>query len=795
MPTCALTALVKFRQYTGGVNTSSTVVRTLGFWILWMIGLSVFANGVDGFRGVVVNGVAQPGFALLVFDESSRPYMAYEDFLALGFSKTVPRVMVDGMELAPLYGHEGMGVQIDAENLLVSFEAEPDWYAGTRMDLNASPSGVALPAAPGATLNYSLQASRTGDDAVAIGSSQSLSLFGSAGLLQISTAISYTDAGLNAYGEPATKKFIRLGTTFLRDDAQHLTTLSLGDDVLAGAVGVPSVRYGGVTWQSNFGLNPAFSTLESPAIFDAARLPSTLEFFLNDRRIGTPVHVAPGPFAISGLPTVGASGTVNVLIRDAFNNERTILVPYLHTASLYRQGLHSFAYTAGLLRPDLEQYDTAFVATSHRWGLLSWLTLDAGATLSAQQRSAGAAATMALAGSTLGDLSFVMSDSPSGPGQKLSASALWQNGKSSLGANVSHASPEFAWLGDRSQTQIQARDEIRLFAGRSLGRDWGSVSVSFGSLLTWAGGARSISTLAWSKSMRGANLALSAVQSADQTMLFIALSLPLAEHGSLSSSIQAQANATALRLDYTAPPLTGKGLTWRLGTSAADLANENKGMGYLAAIDVRSEFSEYGAAIDSHPYAQSWRAYTAGSLGVLGGRHFFGPPIVGGFALVSTGDAPHIPVYRWNLPVAVSNAQGLALVTTLNPYQKNLLAVRPEDVPMQYQIANYEVTAIPRGRGGVLVEFSMVRQWPAVLVLVLPNGQPLPVGAMVHLLATGESATVGLHGEVYLQNVPALAELEVSLQESRCRISLTRLSTADPQPRLGPYVCALRAAP
>ena len=795
MPICVPTTLARFSRRTGRVNTRSTVVHKLGFLTLWMFGVAAFAGGVSGFHGIVVNGVAQPGFALIVFDAAARPYMAYEDFLALGFSKAAPHVLVDGMEVAPLYGYEGMAVQIDGENLVVSLEAEPDWYAGTRMDLNASPAGVALPATPGATLTYTLQASRSGDDAVAIGSSQSLSLFGTAGLLQISTAITYVDAGVAAYGEPALQKFIRLGTTFLRDDAQHLTTLSIGDDVLAGAVGVPSVRYGGVTWQSNFGLNPAFSTLESPSIFDAARLPSTLEFFLNDRRVGIPIHVAPGPFAISGLPTVGASGTVNVLIRDAFNNERTILVPYLRTASLYRQGLHSFSYTAGLLRPDLEQYDTAFAATSHRWGLLRWLTLDAGATLSAQQRSMGVAATMALGANTVGDLSLVLSDSPPGPGQKISASVFWHNSASSVGANVSHASPAFEWLGDRPQMQMHARDDLRLFAGRALGREWGSVSVSFGSLSTWASAARSIQTLAWSKNFRGVNLALSAVQSTDQALLFIALTLPLAHHGSLSSSVQAQPSATAQRLDYTAAPLTGKGVTWRLGTSATGLAGETKGVGYGAAVDMRSDFGEHGMSIESRPYAQSWRAYTAGSLGVLGGRHFFGPPIVGGFALVSTGDAPHIPVYRWNLPVAISNAQGLALVTTLSPYQKNLLAVRPEDVPLEYQIANYELTAIPRGRGGVMVEFAMVRQWPALLVLVLPDGQPLPVGAIVHLLSTGESAPVGLRGEVYLQNVPEHAELEVSLQESNCRVTLTRPYTADPQPRLGPYRCALRAVP
>jgi len=162
---------------------------------------------------------------------------------------------------------------------------------------------------------------------------------------------------------------------------------------------------------------------------------------------------------------------------------------------------------------------------------------------------------------------------------------------------------------------------------------------------------------------------------------------------------------------------------------------------------------------------------------------------------VSTGDAPGIPVYRWNLPVAVSDARGLALVTTLNPYQNNLLAVRPEEVPLEYRVTSNEVTAVPRGRGGVFVEFAMVRERPALLMLYLPDGQPMPPGTSVTIQATGETAPIGLRGEVYLQNLPEQGEVEVALKGSRCRIAVSRPATSDPQPRLGPYTCALRAAP
>jgi outer membrane usher protein len=622
-----------------------------------------------------------------------------------------------------------------------------------------------------------------------------LSWFGPAGLLQLTTALRSVNSSPAALGSSVDKKFIRLGTTFLRDDPEHLTTWSVGDAVLQAGTGVPGVRYGGITWQSNFGLNPAFSTLETPTLFDSARLPSTLEFFLNDRRVGAPVMVAPGPFEITGLPTVGVNGMVNVLIRDALNNERLIAVPYLHTASLYRQGLHGFSYTAGLLRPDLDQYATPFLASSHRWGITRLWTLDAGAAVSAHQSSAGAGATTALFGDVIGNLHLAVSHAPSGAGQKLGTSAQWQDSRASMGASYSHASSGFELLGDATQAANRPRDELRVFAARALGRALGSFSISLGSLSDWSGHTRGISSIGWSKSVGSANVSLGAVHTAGNTLLQFMVNLPLERRAYGSASVQKQGQNLSARTDYTTAPVTGKGLAWRLGLAANDSDGTQERTRASAGMDMRSDFGEHGLDVVNSANGVAWRARTAGSVGLLAGHGFYGPPIHGGFALVSTGDAPDIPVYRWNLPVAVSDSRGMALVTTLSPYQKNLLAIKPEDVPLQYRVASHEITAIPRGRGGVLVNFAVVRERPALVVLWLPDGRPVPVGASVHVSSSGETAPVGLRGEVYLQNLPVQTELTVRLQGKTCQVFVAHPASQDPQPRLGPWVCAWRETP
>ena len=784
---------------TCGRNSARARKRAGPYFLLYllflMLGMSTLANTPSGFYGVVINGVTQAGFALLVLDTQLRPYMAYQDFLTLGFSKTIPPVIQDGMSLVPLYGNEGMVVKVDTKRLLVTLDVEPHWYAPTRMNLNAPQVGTPLPAPLGALLNYNLQASRSGNASVAMNSTQVLSLFGSAGLLQLTTAMKSVESRQATLNPAKEKKFIRLGTTFWRDDPEHLTTLTVGDDVLQAGTGVPSVRYGGVSWQSNFGLNPSFSTLETPTLFDAARLPSTLEFFLNDRRVGSPITVAPGPFEISGLPTVGVNGAVKVLIRDALNNERVVVVPYLQTSSLYRQGLHGFSYTAGLLRSDLDRYEIPFLASSHRWGLTRRVTLDAGAALSAHQRSAGAGATMALFGQAIGNVNVAVSHSPSGAGKKLGASVQWQDSRASMGASYSHASSAFGLLGDARNARQRPRDDMRFFAAHALGSELGSVSISWGRLSTWSGKSRSISSMGWTKSFGGTNVSLSAVRSPDGTQLQIMLNIPLERGAFLSTSVQKHGQAITARTDYATASVTDKGVAWRGGMEANNAEVTSERSRFFAGMDMRSNWGEHGLDWVSAPNGASWRARTAGSLGMLAGHRFYGPPIYGGFALVSTGDAPDIPIYRWNLPVAVSDSQGMALVTTLNPYQKNLLAIKPEEVPLQYRVASNEVTAIPRGRGGVLVDFSIVRERSAVLVLSSPDGQPLPIGARVHVLSSGETASVGLRGEAYLQNLPAKTEVEVRVKQKKCHVSIDSPLTTDPQPRLGPFVCDLRETP
>lgn len=765
---------------------------------------AAWAQGGDGFHGVVVNGVAQSEFALLVFDPQARPYMAADDFKRLGFASNPPSQQRQGLVVVPLAGHQGLSVRIDHNAMRVWLEVEPHWYGPTRLNLRAPLASQPVAAPAGALLNYSVQASRTHlrsharanapPPALAWASSQTVSVFGPAGQLQWHSAV--RSASSASAHNP---RFLRLGTTFVRDNLAQGTTVSVGDAVLPASAGVPAVRYGGLTWRSHFGLDPAFSTLNTPSLFDAARLPSTLRFYLDDRRVGSPVAVPPGPFEITGLPTVGVEGTLKVVIRDALHNERTVSLPFLQHAGLYRPGLHSFSYTAGWLRPELERYDTAFVASAHRWGVTPGFTLDAGGALSAQHRSLGVGATVALPAQVIANLNVATSHAPAGTGHQVGASAQWLGQQASAGGSYRQASAGFQLLGDNRTPHASPQHDLRVYAARSLGHGLGSLSLSWGRLSTGTGSPRRISSVGWSRRVGSAHLSLSAVRTRSNSALQAVLNIPLRSGAYLSTRLHHQpeqaAKPWAWRGDLSSQAPSDRGLSWRLGVQTPDVSRTFAPSHWDAALDARTSVGEHGLQWVHSPQGQAWRVRSAGSVGYLAGHAFVAPPIAGGFALVSTGDAPHVPIHRWNVPVAVSNAQGLAVVTTLVPYQQNLLAIRPQDVPLHYRMDRHEVTVVPHGRGGVWVDLALVRERPALVTLTLPQGQHLPAGAMVQVASSGEWAPVGLRGRVYLSNLAEQDRLDVQHLGQTCRIPVHHPPTEDPQPRLGPWVCHWDAYP
>jgi outer membrane usher protein len=173
----------------------------------------------------------------------------------------------------------------------------------------------------------------------------------------------------------------------------------------------------------------------------------------------------------------------------------------------------------------------------------------------------------------------------------------------------------------------------------------------------------------------------------------------------------------------------------------------------------------------------------------MGGHAFAARRIDDAFALVSTEGTPDIPVLLENRRTGVTDSSGLLLVSRLNAYQDNRLAIDPLDLPADDRVQRVESIVAPSDRSGVVVRFPVKRVRAASAILVDENGTPLPVGTLVDT-GDGSPAYVGYDGMVYLDNLHGSTALHVTLPDGhRCETSLTYPASARNLPQIGPLTC------
>ena len=149
-------------------------------------------------------------------------------------------------------------------------------------------------------------------------------------------------------------------------------------------------------------------------------------------------------------------------------------------------------------------------------------------------------------------------------------------------------------------------------------------------------------------------------------------------------------------------------------------------------------------------------------------------------------------MYRSNQVVATTNSKGLALVTGLRPYQRNQLSLDPDELPFNLQIEGVEEIVTPYARSGVFVDFPVRRMRNALVVIVQPDGAPVPAGTLVTVLPGTEPFVVGKRGEAYLMDLSDSNHLRVDWKGGACELIVVLDPAAATEPQIGPLTCPAR---
>jgi outer membrane usher protein len=120
----------------------------------------------------------------------------------------------------------------------------------------------------------------------------------------------------------------------------------------------------------------------------------------------------------------------------------------------------------------------------------------------------------------------------------------------------------------------------------------------------------------------------------------------------------------------------------------------------------------------------------------------------GAAVIVRTPGIAGLEIYQDNRLAAVTDANGEAVIGNIRPYEVNTLSIRPQDVPLEFTIGDFERSFVPR-RGVSDVSFDLRRQSALAFTVRRMDGGHLAEGSRVYLSASGVSCPVGLEGRVY----------------------------------------------
>jgi outer membrane usher protein len=179
----------------------------------------------------------------------------------------------------------------------------------------------------------------------------------------------------------------------------------------------------------------------------------------------------------------------------------------------------------------------------------------------------------------------------------------------------------------------------------------------------------------------------------------------------------------------------------------------------------------------------------SGGVGAIADAVFLSRTIDESFGLVRVRGYPDVRVYAENQEIGRTDASGSLVVPRLLAYQRNALRIEHADLPFDAEFDALALEAVPYARNGVVVDFAVRPARGALVTLVQENGEAVPPGARVRVDGAERSFLVANDGVAYLAGLAARNRAAVAWRGRSCTVEFDVAATADPQPRLGPFVC------
>jgi len=694
-------------------------------------------------------------------DDSSSP-IALDDIDRLNYrySQDVQRISMT----APLD-------ELDLEATELTNETSPD---------------IEVSSGTGLLLNYDIYAWYSTKRYKSVSAFSELRFFSSLGVLS-STALFKKETGAQQIAGQSDS--VRLDTQWETSWPGSAISLRLGDTHTAAVPWSRATRIGGIQLSRNFALKPYFSTAPLPSFLGSADIPSNAELYVNGIK-QFEQEVPAGPFNIQTMPYISGAGNATLVLTDAMGKQRAVELPFYNSTTLLKKGLADWSIEAGYVRKSygIKSFDYGhdpMYSGSIRYGVTNAITAEAHAESTKKLVNYGAGVNARLGQFGVVTGSYASSRHNNVKGSLYSWGYQWQGSRFHVSADLKKAQKTYRDVASLYGSEVPETNRI-LSGGVNLDQ-WGQLGVSYINLKYFGQPADRYLNVYWNKQLNDTvNVTLNynkdLGKSGRQT-LFLGVSF------NFDQRYSAYVSATALNDTnrYTASVFRrsedDEGLSWMVQSQY-----ERQSAGLYASANYRGRYGEYSAGVQSDKGNSAAFANTTGSLVLMSGGVFASRQITDGFAVVSTNGVKDVPVQLENRNYGTTNNSGLLIVTPLNAYQKNQIAIDPSALPANMMIDKVNTTVAPGRGSGTRVLFKVAPARSATVILHDRDGQPLPLGTRI-VLNGGSGTIVGYDGIAYLEQLQSHNQVSASLKSGTCQVQFDYTNTEDTIPRLGPLVC------
>jgi outer membrane usher protein len=734
---------------------------------------------------VTLNGEPRPDVVYFLSDPTAGLMIDEKSLIRWNVVYPADRRRVDDdRAYIPVDAVAGMTVEINVAKQAAAIVLPPQSFHKETVPFEMQ--GQLPPVVPGwgGFFNYNLFAQHTQSTTTTSGLLEP-GIFGPYGVGTVLVGVN----GATALG--TTQRVVRLDASWRMDNPEHLTTLIIGDSITRVGSWGQAVRFGGLQYGTNFSLQPNFISYPLQAVAGLATLPSTVDIFINNAKVGEQ-QVQPGPFSITNIPIVSGAGNVQLVVRDAFGREQVVSQPFYATQALLRQGLSDYDVEGGTLRRNYgivsDDYAGSFASGLYRYGFTDRFTGEARGETSSRLVAGGLHGDYQVGDFGVVSAGVVLSHSDAGSGTKLLAGIQRQSSPFAFSINGEWNTSGFREVGTLDQP-LQLIRQGAVSASIDVAP---AGSFSFAVAAQQYRGARSteVGTATYSVQLGAVaflNLSVTrTVAISNQTGIFATVTIPFG--GNTFATLGAQrthshgsdAQFGTVGLQRNLPQ--GEGYGYQL-FAASDRR-------YQATGTINGPVGSYSLGVAQADSVTAVQANITGGVGLVGGQPFASRQLIGSFGVARVDDIEGVDVYAQNQLIGKTNSAGFAVLPELSAYDQNQISIDPLTVPMNATIDNTRIVVVPYVRSGVLVNFKVRREFGGTMTINLEDGKPAPEGSIVTLISEQTTFPVGFNGEAYVVGLhEGENNIRMRWRGSSCEFKVRTSTSADPVPDLGTFMC------